>query len=168
MPSKTQSILLGALVYAVLGTVLAIVAFRGGMATQILGSCAVCLAAFAGPMVAVWHYVSTNNLTLPAGSGAGLGAITGITGALISAVLGLVLRAVDVLPTVAEVQERQREMMIEQGMDPAQLDQAMASSAWMSGPIPELIIGFLAGAIIGAIGGAIAASIFKKGGVEEV
>ena len=168
MPSKTQSILLGALVSAVLGTVLSILAFSGGMALQVLSGCGACLAAFVGPMVAVWHYTSTHGLTVSAGSGAGLGAITGVVGAVISAVLAFVFRAVGLVPTVAEMQEQQREMMVERGMDPAQIDQAIASSAWMSGPVAEIVIGLLAGAIVGAIGGAIAASIFKKGGVEDV
>ncbi len=168
MPSKNQSVLLGALVSAVLGVVLSILAFQGGMAAQMLGSCALCLAAFAGPLVAVWHYTDTNDLTIPAGSGAGLGALTGVVGAVISWVLAFALRSIGLIPTVAEIQERQRDMFIERGMDPAQLDQAISSSSWMSGPIPELVMGIVVGAIVGAIGGAIGAAIFKKGPVEEI
>ncbi len=163
MPSKNQSILLGALVSVVLGVVLAFIAYSGSMAGMVVGGCGGCLAAFVGPVIAVWHYTNTHNLTLPAGSGAGLGAITGVAGSVLSWAVTLVLRAVGVFPTAEEVARRSSEMFGAGGTDVPDM-----SGSFMSSPIGELLIGLLVGAIVGAIGGAIAASVFKKGPVEEV
>ena len=167
MPSKPPSFVIGALVYALVGAVMSFIASSGGMATQMLGGCGLCLGALAGPMVGVWHYVSTNRLTIPAGSGAGLGAVTGLAGGVLSYVLGQLLRAIGLLPTAAEMIERQREMLIDMGMDAAQVDAQLASGSAMSGPIAEIATAIIGGLIIGAIGGAIAASIFKKGEAED-
>ena len=168
MPSKTTSVLIGAVVYAVVGAVMAFVAVSGGLATAALGSCGACLAAFAGPVVAVWHYVTTYKLTLPAGSGAGLGAITGLVGAVLSTALTAVLRAVDVLPTVAEAAEIQRQLFIDAGMDAAQVEAQLQAGQAMSGPVVEIGIAVLSGLIVGAIGGAIAAAVVKRGEDYEV
>lgn len=143
------------------------IASSGGVATAAVAGCGACLAAFSGPMVGVWHYVSTNRLTIPAGSGAGLGAVTGLAGGVLGYALTQLLRVVNVLPTAAEAIERQREMMIGMGMDAAQVDQQLAAGSAMSGPVAEIAISVIGGLIIGAIGGAIAASIFKKGEAED-
>lgn len=158
MPNKTQSILLGAAVSVVLGTVLAFIAYSGGTAGMMLGGCGGCLVAFVGPVVAVWHYTSTNRLTIPAGAGAGLGAITGVAGAALSWLVTFVLRAVGVFPTAEEWQRQTQEMFGAEGAAmPA------AGGSFFSSPVGELVVGLLVGAIVGAIGGAIAAAIFKKG-----
>ena len=167
MPSKTQSILIGALVYAVVGAVMSFIATSGGMATAALGGCGACLAAFAGPMVGVWHYVSTNKLTIPAGSGAGLGAVTGLAGGVLAYGLTQLLRVINILPTVAEAAELQRQMMIDMGVDAAEVDAQLAAGSAMSGPVAEIAISVIGGLIIGAIGGAIAASVFKKGEADD-
>lgn len=163
MPSKNQSILLGALVSVVLGTVLAFIAYSGGMAGMILGGCGGCLVAFVGPVVAVWHYTNTNHLTIPAGTGAGMGALTGMAGAVLSWVVTFVLRAIDVFPTAAEWQQTSQEMFGAEGGEVPDM-----SGSFMGSPLGELVVGLVMGAIVGAIGGAIAASIFKKGTVDEV
>ena len=163
MPSKNQSILLGALVSVVLGTILAFIAYSGGTAGLFLGGCGGCLAAFVGPVVAVWHYTNTHRLTIPAGSGAGLGALTGLTGAALSWVITFLFRAIGVFPTAEEWQRTTQEMFGQEGAEVPDMSGSIFSS-----PIGELVIGLLIGAIVGAIGGAIAASIFKKGPVEEV
>ncbi len=167
MPSKTPSILIGALVYALVGAVMSFVATSGGMVTAALGGCGACLAMLSGPMVGVWHYVSTNRLTIPAGSGAGLGAVAGLAGGVLGYALTAVLRAIDVLPTAAEMLERQREMMIGAGLDAAQVDEQLAAGSAMSGPVAEIAISVIGGLIIGAIGGAVAASVFKKGEADD-
>ena len=167
MPSKTKSILIGAVVYAVVGAVMAFVASSGNFVAAAVAGCGGCLAAFAGPATAVWHYVSTYRLTLPAGAGAGLGALTGLAGAVLSIVLTYVLRAVDVLPTAAEAMEIQREMLIAAGQDAAAVDAQLEAGAALSGPVFEVGVGLLTGLIVGAIGGAIAAAVFKRGENED-
>lgn len=167
MPSKTTSILIGAAVYAVVGALMTFVSISGGLATAALGGCGACLAAFAGPVVAVWHYVTTYRLTLPAGSGAGLGAITGLAGAVLSTVLTFVLRAINVFPTAAEAVEIQRRLMIEAGLDAAQVDAQLAAGQAMSGPVFEIGVAVVSGLVIGAIGGAIAAAVIKRGEAED-
>lgn len=168
MPSKTTSVLIGAAVYAVVGALMSFVAFRGGLATMALGGCGACLAAFAGPAVAVWHYVTAHRLTLPAGSGAGLGAVTGLVGAVASTALAFALRAASVLPTPAEAADIQRRLLAEAGFDAAQVDAQVQSGQAMSGPIAEFAIALVAGLVIGAIGGAIAAAVVKRGEDYEV
>ena len=167
MPSKTTSILIGAAVYAVVGAIMTFLATRGGLAAAALGGCGACLAAFAGPVTAVWHYVTTYRLTLPAGSGAGLGAVTGLVGAAFSTLLTYALRALNVLPTVAEAAEIQRQMMIDAGLDAAQVDAQLQAGQAMSGPLVEIGLAVVAGLIVGAIGGAIAAAAFKRGEGED-
>lgn len=158
MPSKTQSILLGATVAVVVGTLLNIVVFNAGTIGLMLGSCVGCLFIFVGPLVAVWHYTNTYNLTIPAGTGAGIGALTGLATGVLSWVVTFVLRAVNVIPTALEMQERALEAV---GADPSTMPDP--SESFFSTPIGELVVGLAMGAIIGAIGGAIGAAIFKKG-----
>ena len=163
MPSKNQSILLGAAVAVVVGTLLNIVIANAGTTGMMVGGCAGCLLIFIGPLVAVWHYTSTHHLTLTAGEGAGMGAITGVVGGILGWVVTYVLRLADVIPTAAEAQERAAAAF---GADPATMPQ---SDSFFSSPIGELLIGLVFGAILGAIGGAIGAAIFKKGpAVDDV
>jgi hypothetical protein len=168
MPSKTPSIALGAAAYAVLSLALAFLILRAGPSLQAAAGCFGCLVILAGPMLAVWHYTSTFNLTLLPGEGAGLGALTGAIGALVSGAISQVLIALDVLPDQAETMAIQRQKMIEQGMDPAQIEGAMSMAERFSGlstnPILGLVVGIAFGALLGALFGALAAVLFKKGG----
>ena len=167
MPSKTPSVVLGAAVYTVLSVLFSFLAFRGGPVVQSVAGCGVCLAVLAGPLVAVWHFASTHRATLLAGQGAGLGAITGAVGALGSGLVSQALIALDVLPDAAEALAGQRDQMLSQGMDPAQIDSAMRFAEQMSALTANPVLGILAGvaigAALGALAGALGASMFKKG-----
>lgn len=165
MPSKGQSILLGAFVAVALTLVqLFLVMSGGGTGTQILQSAICCLTAIAGAGVAVWHYTTTYELTIPAGTGAGLGAAATSLGYAIAYVIGLLLQAVGVMPSDEELMERAREQALQQNpeLSAEQLDQIMGFAESMSGTVGALI-NLVVLAIVGAIVGAIAASIFKKG-----
>ena len=108
MPSKSSSILLGVAVYAVFSLIIGFIAINGGQTAQYLVSALCCLAALLGPALTVWHYTSTNAVTVPAGTGAGLGAITILGGGLVNYVISRVLQMLDVYPTDAEMAERSR------------------------------------------------------------
>lgn len=170
MPSKTPSIALGAAVSVILSLALSFAILGMGTTGQAIVGCATCLLVFIGPLVAVWHYTSTHRVTLPAGPGAGLGAITGAVGALVAGLVQQVLILANLYPDAAELLERQREQMIASGLDPAQIDQAMQMAETMGGMASNPILGIglnvLIGAVIGAIGGAVGAAIFKKGPLE--
>ena len=164
MPTKLPSIVIGAAVYTVLAVILSFIAFSGGMVASIAGTCGLCLTALVGPLVAVWHYTSTHRLTIPAGAGAGIGAAVGALGAVLNAVVTFALQAVNVLPDTAEQLERTRQMMLDSGADPAQVEQQMAAtSAFTGNPVIGIVTGIVVGAVVGAIAGAIGASVFKKG-----
>ena len=163
MPTKLPSIAIGAAVYAVLAVALSFVALSGGAVAQTVSGCAICLAAIVGPLVAVWHYTSTHRLTIPAGSGAGIGAASGALGAIAGGAIGLLLQAVGLLPDAEAQLARSREMMLDSGMDPAQIDQQMEMAGAFSNPVIGIVIGIVIGAVVGAIAGAIGASVFKKG-----
>lgn len=167
MSSKMQSALLGALVFAVLGTLVAIMTV-GDTSMQIVATISNCLVAIIAPLVAVWHYTSTNALTIPAGEGAGLGALASAVGALFGGIIGFLLQGIGLLPTTEEVIELQREQMLSQGMSAEQIDQTMGMMSTFSNPFIAILIGVVIGAIIGAIAGAISALIFKKGEEEEL
>ena len=162
MPSKNQSILLGAAVYTVAGLITAFLSVNGGQSAQYVVSALCCLAALAGPFTAVWHYTSTNNLTVPAGTGAGIGAAAVVLGGIVSYAVTKLLQVAGIYPSDAEMIEQQRDQMISQGMEPEAVDQAMGFAEMFQG-IGGFAINLVIAAVIGAIGGAIAASIFKKG-----
>jgi hypothetical protein len=158
MPSKLNSILIGGLIYAVVGLIGAFLgAASGGM--QYVGGALGCIALIAGTAGAVWHYTSTHRLTIPAGQGAALGAGAGALGALISGLLSWVLVTAGIMPDPAEQARRQMEG---QGMTEEQVEMAMQWTETFTGPL-GIVLGLVIGAILGAIIGAIAALIFKKG-----
>ena len=160
MPSKTQSIIIGAASYVVLGLLINFLFQGGGITAGILG----CLIPFSSGLVAVWHYAATHNLTIPAGQGAGMGALAGFAGAVVATVLVLALISAGILPDPVEAARLQMEG---QGMSDEQLDSAMAMVERFSNPV-GLALGAVVGALFGAISGAIGAVIFKKGGDAEV
>ena len=166
MPSKSRSILIGAAVAAVLAFIQGFLAVGGGTSGQYLGSLLCCLVAAAGAGTAVWHYTTTHNLTIPAGTGAGLGAAAVSAGYLVAYLIGVVLQAVGLRPSNAELLEQGRQQMIDQGMDSALVDQGMGVAEMASGPLGAAIT-LLVMAVLGAIVGAIAASVFKRGTVED-
>ena len=160
--SKNQSILLGAAVYTVAGLITGFLAINGGQSAQYFVAALCCLSALAGPFAGVWHYTSTHNLTIPAGTGAGIGAAAVVVGGLISYAITKLLQLANVYPSDAEMVERQRDDMIAQGMEPEAVEQAMGFAEMFQG-VGGFAINLVIAAVIGAIGGAIAASIFKKG-----
>ena len=167
MPDKNPSILLGASVYAVLSLITAFIAMNSGTGGQYASSALCCLIAISVPAITVWHYTSTNQLTIPAGTGAGLGALAIVIGGLVSYAIQKVLQLIGAFPSDDEILDRTRDQLLDQGMDPAQVDQTMEMSQMFTGFVGVLISLAIA-AVIGAIAGAVAASIFKKGPVEEV
>jgi hypothetical protein len=162
MPSKSQSILLGAAVYTVAALITGFVAINGGTVGGYLASALCCVSALLGPFVAVWHYTSTNRLTIPAGTGAGMGAAAIALGGIVSYLITLLLQAVNVYPSNAEMMERQREQLVAQGLEPEQIEQAMQMGEMFQG-VAGAAINLVIAALIGAVAGAIAASVFKKG-----
>ena len=167
MPSKSSSILLGVAVYAVFSLIIGFIAINGGQTAQYLVSALCCLAALLGPALTVWHYTSTNAVTVPAGTGAGLGAITILGGGLVNYVISRVLQMLDVYPTDAEMAERSRDQLIAQGLEPEAIESAMKMTEMMQGPI-GVAATLVVLAVVGALAGAVAASVFKKGPVSDV
>ena len=160
MTGKSSSILIGVLVYIIVGLLLQFIASGSQVAGAFLG----CLFPLACAMVAVWHYTSNNNLTIPAGEGAGMGALVGLIGAIIGGILALVLVSMGVLP---DPMDAAMENMRAQGLNEEQIEQAMGFAGSMTG-VFGIIIGTVFGAVLGAVGGAIGASVFKKGGDAPV
>ncbi len=155
MPGKTQSILLGA---AIVGIIVPLTGLLG-RAGQFIG----CLMYLVAGLIVVWHYTSTNELTIPTGSGAGMGALGGLAAALIGTVVSFTLIEFGLLPGIEESIDK----MYEQGYSDEQIEASadFLRSTWAK---PLMIgIGIVIGTIGGAIGGAIGAPIFKKGGDDD-
>ena len=167
MPNKSSSILLGVAAYAVASLITGFIAINSGQTGQYLVGVLCCLFALLGPAVTVWHYTSTHRVTIPPGTGAGLGAITVAAGGAISYGITKLLQMVNVYPSDAEMMERQRQQLVAQGLEPEAIEQAMQMGEMFSG-VGGAMINIVMLAVVGAIAGAIAASVFKKGPVDEV
>lgn len=166
MPSKTPSITIGAAVYAVVSLLTTFLTINAtGTGGQFASGTIGCLIGLIAPVVAVWHYTSTHQLTIPAAQGAGVGALSALAGAALAGLIQFGLQAIGVLPSTAEIIERQREQMIASGQVTAeQYDQMMSGMGGLaSNPLLGLVVGIVIATILGAIAGAIAAAIFKKG-----
>ncbi|MDX1439915.1 MAG: DUF4199 family protein [Rubricoccaceae bacterium] len=159
MPSKTQSIIVGALVYVVLGLLIQFL-FIGTTLGGVLG----CLVLLSAGLIAVWHYTSTHSVTIAGGQGAGMGALAGFAGAIIGGLLGYLLISLGVMDDPMEAALAQMES---QGLSDEQIEQGMAMAERFSNPVISMVIGSALGAILGAISGAVGALIFKKGGDED-
>lgn len=166
LPDPKPSVAIGAVAFAVLSVGLAFLAAgSGGTALQYAVGCLGCLIILAGPMVAVWHYTSTYDLTILAGRGAAMGAAAGALGALASGAISQLLVMAGLLPTPAETIEASRRQMIDGGMDPEQAGQFAEQFGGMaSNPLMATLINVAIAAALGALFGALAASVFKKGG----
>ena len=165
-PSKTPSIAIGAVTYLVLSLVTSFLAASGG-AMSTLGGLLACLVAVVAPVIAVWHYTSTHNVTLLPGQGAGLGAAAAAIGAALSGVIGLGLQSTGLFPSTEEVLDQQRRDLIADGMSPDEVDRIMSMAGGMAdNPVLGLAIGVVGGLVAGAFAGAIASLIFKKGEPE--
>ncbi len=154
MSDKIQSILIGGIAAGVLAVVFSI--------PQNCLGCLACLCYVGSGLVAVWHYTKTNTLTIKGGEGAGLGAMAGVVSGVVAGVLGLIFRAIGLLPGVDDIIEK----MVEDG----QLEQLDPETAEMiysfietSAGIVGIVFGVIFAVILGVIGGAIGAAVFKKG-----
>lgn len=170
MPSKTQSILIGALLIAVVGTLLTLISTMGGMSSnQMAGSiigCITCILYIVGGLTAVWHYTSTNSLTMESGPGALLGMTTGAVGAIIAVLLGLLLQTLGITPTAEEVFAAMENSGAFDDMPAEQLETTKNMMLMFSGWL-GWVVALIMGVIAGAIGGAIGAAMFKKGPAPE-
>lgn len=166
MQGKNQSILLGALVTALIGIILAYVA----QANQYLGLLVCCVPGIFGALLAVWHYADTEGVTLTSGEGAKMGAVTGAIGSILSTLLSLILQKVGLMKDPMEQMEHQRTQLELQGLSPEQIEQAMGMAEQLTSPaflVVFALLGIVIGALIGAAGGAIGAGLFKKGERRE-
>ena len=160
MSNKVPSVLIGVFAYVILSILLQFFAV-GGMMSGVLS----CLVILGSAMVGVWHYTSTNELTIPAGEGAGIGASVGIGGALLAGLLSLLLISAGAMPNPADLAVEQ---MRAQGLTDEQIESQRGMVELFSSPLMVLLIGGVLGALVGAIGGVIGASVFKKGGEAPV
>ena len=157
MSPKGQSILLGAGVVAVLST-----SYLGFV------NCLCCAGVIGGAMVAVWHYTTNNNLTIPAGEGAVIGLLAAVVGGIIAVILNLMLTGIGL-----GADEAIREFALEYLRDavpPDQLDELeeqMEAGQTAGAILINGVCSVVIFAIFGAIGGVIGASVFKKGPTTE-
>jgi len=156
MPDSKQSILMGALVTGLLST---------SYLSYINVLC--CLGVIAGALVTVWHYTDTNEITIPTGKGAGLGAIAAIGGSIIALILNFVLIQAGIRHDLAIVEFFVNSMG--DSMPPEQLEEMerQLEAPFAIGPyFLNGLLGMAISAAFGAIGGVIGAKVFKKGGDE--
>lgn len=167
MPAKTQSILIGGLIAAVIGTGVSVTQYLSGasdpanqnpvlgMIFGLLG----CMVMLTSGVIAVWHYTSENELTLRPGQGVGIGALAGLIYAAAAMALGWLLVLFNVLPSPEETIEIMRDSGVfdapgaEQG---AAFAEIMITWGWAVGTL-------IGGVIMGLVGGAIGAALFKHG-----
>jgi len=153
MSDKTQSILIGGAVVAVLST-----SYIGFI------NCLCCAGVIIGAMTAVWHYTNTNSLTIPAGEGAVIGLLAALMGAVLAMLVNYILISLGIRSDQVIVEfilnRFGDQMPIEQveAMED-QLDASLNFGSYLTNGL----IGMVVSTIFGAIGGAIGASVFKKG-----
>ena len=164
MTPRQQSILVGAVVTGVLST--SYLGFINALC---------CLGVIIGGMVSVQQYTSRTGASVDGGDGAVLGALAGVGGSILAAVLDRALR-----PFGLDQQSIQKGMMdnMMQGMQgqqdlPPMLEQFQGGGGEAGAMM--LVFGIVFGAIVngifGAIGGAIGAALFGEndgGGGEAV
>lgn len=152
MPSKLQSIVLGAIVVTVLST-----SYLGFI------NFLCCAGVIIGALVTVWHYTSTHGVSVPPGQGAVMGLAAAALGAFLAIFTNYLMILLDVRHDLFFT-----DMMLDafgDQMPPAQRDELEAArdvEPTLSGQFTNGLIGMVISAIFGAIGGAIGASIFKS------
>lgn len=163
MPSKQQSIILGGLV-------------AGLLSTSYLGFINVlcCAGVLAGAMVAVWHYTSTNELTLSGGQGATLGLQAALLGWVVAFVLNFVLMSAGLRHDLAIAEfflNNMGDSMPPESVEEMerQIDTPFTLGWYLKTTLMSVngAIGIGLSALFGAIGGAIGASAFKNGPEED-
>lgn len=167
MPPKKQSVLVGGLIAAVIGTGVSVAQHLSGASdpmnqNPILGmifGLLGCMVMLTSGVIAVWHYTSENELTLRPKQGVGIGALAGLTYAAAVFALGWLLVLFNVLPSPEEMMEMLRESGAfdapgaEQG---AAIAEIMITWGW-------IVVALIGGVIMGLVGGAIGAALFKHG-----
>lgn len=151
MPSKLNSLLLGGLIVAVLST--SYLAFI---------NLACCAGVILGAMAGVWHYTNENELTIPPGSGAGMGVLIALIGGVVAFGLNYVVGLAG-LPDNQEIGQQIQQMFMPGGEITDEQREAMEAMNTPAMQAVNMGIGLVVSAIFGAIGGAIGASVFKKG-----
>jgi hypothetical protein len=152
MPSRTQSILIGGLV-------------AGILSTSVLGLINIlcCAGVIIGAAVGVWHYTEENQLTIPSGQGALIGALCGVVGAIVAGILNQLIIAIG-LDFATAMQES---LMRSFGFSADQFEQMRQMQEAQGGGLAMILLGSLFNAVLfsifGAVGGAIGASVFQKG-----
>ena len=161
MDSRTRAILTGAA--ATIG--LSILGF-----IPFVGACCSCLAILASGFAATWDYTRREQVTIPGGDGAKMGALAGAAAFGITTVLMLVVWAALGAPNLADliIPRIEQQMNAQPGMTPEMLDQMLGIYEMVLGN-PAFLVGFsILGLFIqvigGVLGGLIGASVFKKGG----
>ena len=150
MSDKFQSILLGGAVAGLITAFLPVL-------HPFLGCLACVLLPVAG-VLSVWHFVNNVGGPMPAGPGAGMGALAGIAAAVVSGLIGWALSSMGLTP---DPQEFMRDFMERMGADPDQMAdlETQQTPAMMA---IGMVINVIVAALLGAVGGAIGASIFGK------
>ncbi|MCY4158873.1 MAG: DUF4199 domain-containing protein [Bacteroidetes bacterium] len=172
MPSKIQSILVGGLLSAVTGVIVAVAQQMSGASDPlnpqpVLGvifGLLGCMVALSSGLVAVWHYTSENELTISGGQGVGIGVLAGIVYAVAAIALSWLLVAVGLLPSPEETLDMVRQSG---AFDTPGAEQAEAITKIMV-TWGYLVITAISGIVMGLIGGAIGAAVFKRGSEEEM
>lgn len=156
MPDQKNSVLLGALVVAILST-----------SYLSLINCLCCLGVIIGSMTAVWHYTSTYGVTIELGHGALLGVLAAALGTLIATIANylLVQMGLDANAAIAETVIS----MFSDAMSPEQLDELRSQlqnrqDVSFGQHLISGAFGIIIASLFGALGGVIGASVFKKGG----
>ncbi len=167
MPSKTQSVLIGGLIAAVIGTVVSVAQQLSGASdpmnqNPVLGlifGLVGCMVMLTSGLIAVWHYTSEHELTIKPKQGVGIGALAGLVYAAAAVALAWLLVLINVIPSPEETIQMLRESG---AFDAPGAEQGLAFAEMMVtwGGIGIALIG---GVIMGLVGGAIGAALFKRG-----
>ncbi len=141
----------------------------GLLSTSYLGMINIlcCAGVLAGTMVAVWHYTTTNELTMSTGQGAVLGLMAGVVGFGISFVLNYMFISMGVRSDLAISQfivERLGDSMPPETLD--QMLDEMAKEITFVSYTMSAMWGLVITSVFALIGGSIGAAIFKKGTEE--
>lgn len=170
MSSQTQSILIGGLVAAVIGTFISVAGHVSGisdpadpqpimgMILNVFG----CMVMLTSGLVAVWHYTTENELTLTGGQGVGIGSLAGIVYAVAALTLGWLLVFLDILPSPGEILDTMSEAGAFDNAGGEQAESIAKIMVTWGAPVFVLV----GGVLMGLIGGVIGVALFKHGEEE--
>ena len=153
MSGKMQSIVLAGLVTGVLALLISI------PQNPIL-QCVGCLVYMGAGLMGVWHFTSTNGVTISGGQGVGIGAAAGAIAAILASLLGMVLFADRMTEGFSQALEG---LAQNPDIDDETYDTLEGFFTGSGIYVFVVFFGALIGSIMGLIGGAIGASVFKNG-----